>query len=71
MPDLQAQAACPATAELIVMRGRKRLYLCRQHRGRYTGRGRVEAYAQEHEAVDPWIKPVFRGPARRCGETTE
>lgn len=66
-----AEPPCPAPAELIVFRGKtERLHLCAGHRGRYTGSGRVCAYATEGTDVSQIQGKVFVGPARRCGETT-
>lgn len=63
---------CPAPAELIVFRGRtKRLFLCGQHRGRYSGRGRVCTYRIEDEPTPTAEEGVFVGPHRVCGDVVE
>lgn len=64
------RAPCPAPAELVVFRGRrKRLWLCKAHRSRYTGSGAVHPYcdADELEYVEGAPR-VYTGPPRACGE---
>lgn len=53
---------CPANATWIVFRGKKRLFLCDEHRPTYTGSGKVATYGWPDSDAD------FTGDTRRCGE---
>lgn len=73
MPDTAiASAPCPAPAEFIVFRGRKRRFYCAGCVPSYQGRGRAAPYVQPEDVEHAeTVGKFYTGPVRQCGDEIE